>query len=152
MAVPQADVAPLEILRDGWVLLPQTSTCNICAYDGNRLKANGCGQHIPCMWWHITSSTDHKRRVNAGRIPPHPLPPSVVNAPQYQAVVRCIPCTLDPQGWPRLSAGGSMQPASVAAHIATPDHIRRSTAPDHRLLDYHTRHAYHAGRLPNELW
>ena len=130
---------------------PVTVTCNICAYYNDILKTNGTGQNINDIGHHNQFNSEHLRRVGEGRLPP-PTAMGVYtqNPIQFATVVRCIPCTLDEDGWPQMGSFSAMQPLSVEEHIASNAHIRIEV--DGRLQAYRMRHVGHPGRLANEVW
>jgi hypothetical protein len=137
-------------LLPGCRLEPASYTCTICAYVDGVLKPNGDYQSLPDVARH-NATTHHNRRVLSGRMPPaHVAGVSLQNPPLYRPVVRCVSCTLDPNGQPRVSSGSVMYLANVAAHVATENHHRRLG--DGRLAVYDAAHRANPGRLMGELW
>jgi hypothetical protein len=138
-----------ETLRAAAVQMRLSHRCYACSTLHGVVKAGREGKIVYDVGDHV-NSLKHARRMEQLRGPPPGVGVMQPNPVMYEPRVRCIACTLDPAGQPRLSQGASMTLATVDIHTGSPEHTRRVR--DGRLAIYHAAHAGQPGRMAGEAW
>jgi hypothetical protein len=126
--------------------LPNTLHCQLC--DPNRRASFIADWLAHCgTARHLVNDTParHAELVAVGAVMPFCVP----EPPRYQPKLRCLTCSLSREGEPRLKYL-TVDPATAAQHVASPDHQRRVT--DGRQAIYTAAHINHPGRFLGEAW